>query len=229
MLKDGDAREYDILAQDEVVAAQLTLKKATLDFLRDNTVQTFEFTKIAPHRDLPEVAINALYPRKIDLLIDAVCHLAEVRKEQFARAFDPGSPRSLDERLDDLWADYLELFPVSMGVLTALKSDSDLASGVRARAAWAANGETDLNNILFPQVASNGLSPALMAAIAAVYRGMLISVDHSSENFDAMRQLFHQVIASQIERGPKQSVPTASATGEPATLIRFPVPSDSGS
>lgn len=228
MQKDGDVGEYKILAQDEVVAAQLTLKKATLNFLSDNTVQSFEFAKIAPHLDLPESAMSALYPRKLDLLIDAVCHLAEIRKDHFARAFDPNSPKSLEERLDELWAAYLELFPVSLGVITALKSDSALASGVRARAEWAANDDADLNNILFPQVASNGLSPAIMAAIAAVYRGMLISVDHSSENFDAMRQLFHQVIASQVQQEIRYSPPAASLPKEPGTLIRFPVPTDGG-
>ena len=67
-----------------------------------------------------------------------------------------------------------------------------------------------------------------MAAIAAVYRGMLISVDHSSENFDAMRQLFHQVIASQVQQEIRYSPPAASLPKEPGTLIRFPVPTEGG-
>ncbi|WP_160162608.1 MULTISPECIES: TetR/AcrR family transcriptional regulator [Hyphomonas] len=149
-------------------------------------------------------AITHHYSSKIELTSSAIQHFVQWRYDRVHTAFEGKGGLPLQERLDILWKEFQEIFPVTFELIVALRSDKDLL------ALYKRNSKTRIEEIttgydgFFPELSGMNVSGVMIAVMAAFYRGAYIeAVSRDAEYIEQMKVVFQDMLMTYLDSDKK--------------------------
>lgn len=181
--------------KDRSESMQRKVLDATLRCIGERGYIGVSLQDIADAAGISRGAITHHYPSKMALTSSAIQHFVEWRYEKVHRAFEGKTDLDLRARLDVLWGEFQEIFPIMFELIVALRSDKELL------ALYQRSAKTRLEEVItgydefFPELSGLRVPGVVIAVMAAFYRGVYIeSVSRDPAYIEEMKQVFQDML-----------------------------------
>lgn len=183
---------------------QLRVLDATLRCIGERGYSAVSLQDIADKAGVSRGAITHHYPSKNELASAAIQHFLEWRHERVHTAFEGKEGIGLQERLDILWKEFQEIFPITFELIVALRSDKDLLALYRRSAKGRIEEITAGHDEYFPELARHNIPGVMVAVMSAFYRGAIIeSVARDPAYVEQMKDCFQTMMLSFLDQEKK--------------------------
>lgn len=181
--------------KDRSESMQRKVLDATLRCIGERGYIGVSLQDIADAAGVSRGAITHHYSSKMALTSSAIQHFVEWRYEKVHRAFEGKTDLDLRARLDVLWGEFQEIFPIMFELIVALRSDKELL------ALYQRSAKTRLEEVItgydefFPELSGLRVPGVVIAVMAAFYRGVYIeSVSRDPAYIEEMKQVFQDML-----------------------------------
>lgn len=181
--------------KDRSESMQRKVLDATLRCIGERGYIGVSLQDIADAAGISRGAITHHYPSKMALTSSAIQHFVRWRYEKVHRAFEGKTDLDLRGRLDVLWGEFQEIFPIMFELIIALRSDKELL------ALYQRSAKTRLEEVItgydefFPELSGLRVPGVVIAVMAAFYRGVYIeSVSRDPAYIEEMKQVFQDML-----------------------------------
>ena len=153
---------------------QKRVLEATLYCIGQQGYQYTSLQDIAQAADVSRGAITHHFVNKLELCAAAIRYFVDWRQMVVTKAMETRRCESQADRLDALWETFLDVFPITLEILIALRADRELRQLVDRR------GERNFEKIitgyggLFTDASGLHLPRSVMSMITAFFRGLYI-------------------------------------------------------
>ena len=177
---------------------------ATLRCIGEQGYIGVSLQSIADMAGISRGAITHHYPSKIELTSAAIQHFVQWRYDRVHEAFEGKMSLPLRDRLDILWTEFQEVFPVTFELIVALRSDKQLQALYRRNAKARIDEITSGYDSFFPELGSGQSTGMLISVMAAFYRGAYLeSVSRDPEYVDEMKKVFQDMLLTYLDTDKK--------------------------
>ncbi len=200
-MADEHSRKYERRSQkDRSESMQRRVLDATLRCIGEQGYISVSLQSIADMAGISRGAITHHYPSKIELTSSAIRHFVQWRYERVHAAFEGKADQPLRERLDILWKEFEEVFPITFELIVALRADKDLLALYKRNSATSIEEITTGYDVFFPELTGMNVSGVMIAVMAAFYRGAYIeSVSRDQAYINEMKAVFQDMLMTYLE------------------------------
>lgn len=140
-------------------------------------------------------AITHHYASKIELTAAAIQYFVQWRTEKVHAAFDGKGDLDLRSRLNLLWQQFQQVFPITFEIIVALRSDRELLAQYKRSAQTGVETVVTGYEEFFPELSGLKVSGVLIAVMAAFYRGAYIEmIARDPAYIEEMRAVFQDML-----------------------------------
>ncbi|MGE6698928.1 TetR/AcrR family transcriptional regulator [Hyphomonas sp. NPDC076900] len=196
--------------KDRSESMQRRVLDATLRCIGERGYIGVSLQDIADAAGVSRGAITHHYSSKIELTSSAIQHFVQWRHEKVYSAFEGKGDLDLRARLDVLWGEFQEIFPITFELIVALRSDKELL------ALYKRSSKTRIEEIVtgyddfFPELSGMKVPGVLIAVMAAFYRGAYIEmVSREPGYIDEMKRVFQDMLMKYLGLDDPPSGPAA--------------------
>lgn len=190
--------------KDRSESMQRRVLDATLRCIGEQGYIGVSLQDIADMAGISRGAITHHYPSKVALTSAAIQHFVQWRYDRVHSAFEGKGELALQQRLDILWQEFQEIFPITFELIVALRSDKDLLALYRQDAKARIEEITTGYDNFFPELSGMKISGVLIAIMAAFYRGAYIeSVSRDPAYIEEMKRVFQDMLMNYLETDRK--------------------------
>lgn len=151
---------------------QRRILDATLQSLGETGYSFMSLQEIAARAGVSRGAITHHYVSRLDLTAEAIRYFVRWRQDQIAQAFQKAEPKDLSERLEVLWTTFQMIFPVTLEIVMALRSDKKLKDLFSKRKTHELDAIAQDYENFFPEFSGINLPSSIVSMIVAFYRGL---------------------------------------------------------
>ncbi|MBA4227525.1 MAG: hypothetical protein C0456_12920 [Hyphomonas sp.] len=191
--------------KDRSESMQRKVLDATLRCIGERGYIGVSLQDIADAAGVSRGAITHHYSSKIELTSSAIQHFVHWRYEKVHRAFEGKTDLDLRGRLDVLWGEFQEIFPIMFELIVALRSDKELL------ALYKRSAKTRIEEVItgydefFPELSGLRVPGVVIAVMAAFYRGVYIeSVSRDPAYIEEMKQVFQDMLMKYLALDDRQ-------------------------
>lgn len=192
--------------KDRSESMQRKVLDATLRCIGERGYIGVSLQDIADAAGVSRGAITHHYSSKIELTSSAIQHFVHWRYEKVHRAFEGKTDLDLRARLDVLWGEFQEIFPIMFELIVALRSDKELL------ALYKRSAKTRLEEVItgydefFPELSGMQVPGVVIAVMAAFYRGVYIeSASRDPAYIEEMKRVFQDMLMKYLGLDDQQS------------------------
>lgn len=183
---------------------QLRVLEATLRCIGERGYSAVSLQDIADKAGVSRGAITHHYPSKNELSSAAIQYFLQWRHDRVHTAFEGKENLPLQERLDLLWREFQEIFPITFELIVALRSDKDLLALYRRSAKGRIEEITAGHDEYFPELARQNAPGVMVAVMSAFYRGAIIeSVARDPAYVEQMKDCFQTMMLAFLDQEKK--------------------------
>lgn len=192
--------------KDRSESTQRRVLDATLRCIGEQGYIGVSLQDIADMAGVSRGAITHHYPSKIELTSSAIRHFVQWRYERVYAAFEGKGELPLRERLDVLWKEFEEVFPITFELIVALRADKDLLALYKRNSSTSIEEITTGYDVFFPELSGMNVSGVMIAVMAAFYRGAYIeSVSRDAAYINEMKAVFQDMLLTYLDKDKKQA------------------------
>lgn len=182
---------------------QQNVLQSTLRCLGTKGYHAFTLQDIADAAGISRGAITHHYKTKLELTAEAVRYFVDWRFSQVMDTAQDNAALDLPAKLDRLWDSFVQIFPITLEIIFALRSDRELRELVGTRRDSVLQGNIIDELVsgyvkIFSAYSSIDLPERVISVINAFYRGLYIEamsappekITEIKANFQAMVMLF---------------------------------------
>lgn len=206
MAEDPSRKSERRSQKDRSESMQRRILDATLRCIGERGYLSVSLQDIADMAGVSRGAITHHYPSKLDLTSAAIHHFVQWRYDRVHAAFEGKENLELRERLDILWKEFHEIFPITFELIVALRADKDLLALYQRSARTRIEEITNGYDNFFPELSGLNVSRVVVSVMAAFYRGAFIeSVSRDPDYIDEMKRVFQDMLMAYLEADRKKA------------------------
>ncbi|MFN3608503.1 MAG: TetR/AcrR family transcriptional regulator [Hyphomonas sp.] len=186
--------------KDRSESMQRRVLDATLRCIGEQGYIGVSLQSIADMAGVSRGAITHHYPSKIELASAAIRHFVEWCYERINAAFHDKMDLPLRDRLDILWTEFEEVFPITFELIVALRADKDLLGLYKCSSKTSVEEITTGYDVFFPELVGMNVSGVMISVMAAFYRGAYLeSVAREQAYIQEMKAVFQDMLLTYLE------------------------------
>lgn len=186
--------------KDRSESMQRRVLDATLKCIGERGYYGVSLQDIADTAGVSRGTITHHYVSKIELTASAITHFVQWRYDRLQSAFEGRAHLDLQGRLDILWNEFQEIFPITFELIVALRSDKELLALYR-RSTRNHIEEISLGcDDFFPEFVGMNIPGVLISVMMAFYRGACMdSISRDPAYIDSMRVAFEDMLMNYLK------------------------------
>ena len=194
---------------------QQNVLQSTLRCLGTKGYHAFTLQDIADAAGISRGAIAHRYRTKLELTAEAVRYFVDWRFSQVADTIEANGPLDLPARLDRLWESFVQIFPITLEIIFALRSDRELRDLVGKRRDAVLQGSIVDELVsgyvkIFSDYSQMDLPDSVISMVNAFYRGLYIeAMSAPPEKIAEIKANFQEMVTLFLEHN--QLMPSALA------------------
>lgn len=158
---------------------QQKVLQSTLRCLGTKGYHSFTLQDIADGAGVSRGAITHHYTTKLELTAEAIRYFVEWRHASVIETDAENAPLDLPAKMDKLWDSFVQIFPITLEIIFALRSEKELRDLVGRKRHDVLKGSIIDDLVsgyakIFAQYAAVDLPDTLIAVVNAFYRGLYI-------------------------------------------------------
>ena len=190
--------------KDRSESMQRRVLDATLKCIAERGYIGVSLQDIADLAGVSRGAITHHYPSKIELTSAAIQHFVEWRYDRVHAAFEGTEHLGLAQRLDVMWSELQQIFPITFELIVAMRADKELLALYRRGAKGRVKEITTGFDEFFPELSGMKGPGVMIAVIAAFFRGVYIdSVARDPAFVEEMKTAFQDMLAAYMAKEQK--------------------------
>lgn len=140
-------------------------------------------------------AITHHYASKMELTAAAIHYFVQWRYDKVHAAFEGKGDLDLRGRLDLLWQQFQQVFPITFEIIVALRSDKELLAQYKRTAPTGVETIVTGYEEFFPELSGLKVSGVVIAVMAAFYRGAYIEmIARDPAYIEEMKAVFQDML-----------------------------------
>ena len=186
--------------KDRSESMQRRVLEATLKCIGERGYYSVSLQDIADAAGVSRGAITHHYVSKIDLVVAAITHFVEWRFTRLQEAFEGKTQLPLRNRLDILWDQFQEIFPITFELIVALRSDKELLALYKRRSRGNIEEITLGYDDFFPELSGLDIPGVVVSVMTAFYRGAYIEgVSRDAAYIQSMKTAFDDMLVNYLQ------------------------------
>lgn len=186
--------------KDRSESMQRRVLEATLKCIGERGYYGVSLQDIADAAGVSRGAITHHYVSKIDLVAAAITHFVEWRFSRLQEAFEGKTQLPLRSRLDILWDQFQQIFPITFELIVALRSDKELLALYKRRSRGNVEEITLGYDDFFPELAGLDIPGVVVSVMTAFYRGAYIEgVSRDAAYIQSMKTAFDDMLVNYLQ------------------------------
>lgn len=184
---------------------QQNVLQATLKCLGTKGYHAYTLQDIADAAGISRGAITHHYKTKLELTAEAVRYFVDWRFSQVMDTAQDNAPLDLPAKMDRLWNSFVQIFPITLEIIFALRSDRELRDLVGKRRDTVLQGNIVDELVsgyvkIFSQYSAIDLPESVISVINAFYRGLYIeAMSAPPEKIAAIKANFQDMVVLFLE------------------------------
>ncbi len=184
---------------------QQNVLQATLRCLGTKGYHAFTLQDVADAAGISRGAITHHYRTKLDLTAEAVRYFVDWRFSKVMDTAQENGPLDLPAKMDRLWHSFVQIFPITLEIIFALRSDRELREMVGQRQDTVLQGNIIDELVsgyakIFSHYSAIDLPESLISVINAFYRGLYIeAMSAPPERIAAIKSNFQDMVILFLE------------------------------
>ncbi|MBY9067264.1 TetR/AcrR family transcriptional regulator [Hyphomonas sp. WL0036] len=182
-------------------AMQRRILEATLRVVGNQGYHSFSLQDVADEARISRGAITHHYTSKVDLAAEAIRYYNTWRFSRVTDVSEETLMLTLTQKMDRLWTSFVEIFPITLEIIFALRADKELRELVGQKKGKIVEELISGYVKIFSEYSGLHLPMNIIAVINAFYRGLYLeAMAAPPERVNQIKDDFQKIIISFLKQ-----------------------------